>query len=188
VGLNDMAKQSTAGLVATMGISAASPIIARSNHGVISRSTARLAPVVKGVPLRDLAEHALSAAEGYGVRNPHDVRVVVSSQAALWNLVPLSGGANATEYIIKLQGRFSCPNCDTSNASPPGRTTTTTTLTKTATSTMILEVAMPIGNGTNAVYEGVGDPDLSKLGRVYDLDPYVASLAHVRVRPGPLPG
>jgi hypothetical protein len=53
---------------------------------------------------------------------------------------------------------------------------------------MILEVPIPVDDSTNGVAVGIGDPDLAELGRVYDLDPYVASLAGVSVPVGPLPG
>jgi hypothetical protein len=56
--------------------------------------------------------------------------------------------------------------------------------------TMVLMVPMANGEGTTgiAVGVGLGDPDLATLGSVYDLDPYVASLAGVTVQIGPLPG
>ncbi len=50
------------------------------------------------------------------------------------------------------------------------------------------QVPYPITDGTNDVAVGVGTADLAKLGRVYDLDPYVKSLKGVSVRIGPLSG
>jgi hypothetical protein len=56
-----------------------------------------------------------------------------------------------------------------------------------------MEIEVPTSNltATIGLYvgdTGLGDPDVSKMGRVYDLDPYIASLAGVPLPTGPAPG
>jgi hypothetical protein len=128
-----------------------------------------LPDLVNGTPLLALAKHALGAAEAYSVSNPIHVRAVVSTQADLFNEAAVPRGSGSREYVVVLQGRFSCGYCGTAAAIP------TTTID-------------PITDGTHGVAVGVGTPDLAKLGRVYDLDPYIKSLKGVSVRIGPLPG
>ena len=54
---------------------------------------------------------------------------------------------------------------------------------------MVLQLPLPLARGTTTgVAVGVGTPNLATLGRVYNLDPYIKSLAGVRVPIGPLPG
>jgi hypothetical protein len=66
--------------------------------------------------------------------------------------------------------------------------TTTTDPSSVHLSTMVLELPLPLTNGTNGIAVGVGRPNMPKLGKVYDLDPYIKSLAGVTVPVGPLPG
>jgi hypothetical protein len=173
--------------VFTLAIAPASAAKSTPKHKVIAKSSQPLPSKVDGVPLLDLAKRALGAAEGYSVSKPTDVRVVVSTQAALYGLVSQPGGSTVPEYIIKMQGRFTCGSCGTSDATAGGRATTTTHRTVRV-STMVLEVPLSNSSGTTGLYVGLGDPDLTKMGRVYNLDPYIASLAGVPVRIGPLPG
>ena len=144
-----------------------------------------LPAVVNGVPLLDLAKHALGAAEAYSVSKPVNVRAVITTQAALYAQVPAAGGATGPEYVVLLQGRFSCGSCGT--ATPTS--TTTTDPSSVPVSPMVLQLPIPLTSGaTTGVAVGVGTPDMAKLGQVYDLDPYIKSLAGVPVPIGPVPG
>ena len=60
----------------------------------VTRVNQPLPAMVNGVPLLDLAKHALGAAEAYSVSKPVNVRVVVTTQAALYAQVPAAGGAD----------------------------------------------------------------------------------------------
>jgi hypothetical protein len=143
-----------------------------------------LPAVVNGVPLLALARHALGAAKGYSVSKPIHVQAVVSTQADLYKQVSITGGSGSKEYVVVLQGRFNCGYCGTAAAVP----TTTIDPATIPTSTMVLQVPDPIVAGTIGLYVGVRNPDLTRLGRVYDLDPYIKSLKGVSVPMGPLPG
>ena len=170
----------------TMTATATSAEKSAPKHEVTARSSKRPPPVVDGVPLLALAKHALGAAEEYSVSKPSDVRVVVATHSVLSKPGSQSVDPIVPEYIITLQGRFTCGFCDT--AEVPTRTTT---LMRIAISTMEIEVPKSNLSATIGLYVGVtglGDPDLSKMGRVYDLDPYIASLAGVPVPIGPAPG
>lgn len=149
-------------------------------------TTRPLPDVVDGVPLLALAKKALGAAEAYGVPAPADVRAVRSTEAAVARSMPTLGGTGhpGSFYFVTLRGHFTCGSCGTSTAGLDP--TTTVRLSGVPISTMVLEVQ--IGGATNGVAVGVGDPDLSDLGRIYDLDPYVASLGGMPVPIGPLPG
>jgi len=118
------------------------------------------------------------------VSTPVGVRAVVTTQAALYAQVPVAGGATGPKYVVVLQGRFSCGSCGT--ATPAS--TTTTDSSSVRVSTMVLQLPLPLTGGTTGVAVGVGTPNMAKLGRVYDLDPYIKSLAGVTVPIGPLPG
>jgi hypothetical protein len=149
----------------------------------------RLPPAVDGVPLLDLAKHALGAAEAYSVSKPVDVRAVVTTQAALYAQVPAAGGATEPEYVVVLQGRFTCGACGTSTGTNAPTSTTTTDPSTVHASTMVLQLPLRLTDGaTTGIAVGVGNPNMAKLGRVYDLDPYIRSLAGVTVPIGPLPG
>ena len=150
------------------------------------RSISQALPAgVNGVPLLDLAKHALGAAEAYSVSKPVGVQAVVTTQAALYAQVPAGGGGTGPEYVVVLQGRFSCGSCGTATAT----STTTTNPLSVPVSTMVLQLPFPLTTGaTTGVAVGVGTPDMPKLGQVYDLDPYIRSLAGVSVPIGPLPG
>ena len=148
-----------------------------------------LPAVVNGVPLLDLAKHALGAAEAYSVSKPVGVRAVVTTQAALYAQVPAAGGATGPEYVVVLQGHFSCGACGTSTATTAPTSTTTTDPLSVPVSTMVLQLPLPLADGaTTGVAVGVGTPNMAKLGWVYDRDPYIKSLAGVTVPIGPLPG
>jgi hypothetical protein len=146
--------------------------------------------MVNGVPLLDLAKHALGAAEAYSVSKPVNVRAVMTTQAALYTQalysgLQLPGGAASPEYVVTLRGRFTCGSCGT--ATPTS--TTTTDPSSVRVSTMVLQLPVPLTSGdTNGVAVGVGTPNMAKLGRVYDLDPYLKSLAGTTVRIGPFAG
>jgi hypothetical protein len=140
---------------------------------------------VRGVPLLGLATRALGAAEAYGVSSPLHVRAVVTTQAALNAQVPLASGATTPEYVVTLRGSFSCGSCGVAVFG----TTATTDRSAVRISTMVLQLPIPFASGaTTGVAVGVGTPVLAKLGRVYDLDPYVESLAGASVPIGPVPG
>ncbi len=54
---------------------------------------------------------------------------------------------------------------------------------------MVLQLPLPLASGaTTGVAVGLGAPNMAELGRIYDLDPYIKSLAGVTVPIGPLPG
>ena len=140
---------------------------------------------VKGVPMLELAKHALGAAEAYSVSKPFNVRAVITTQAALYAQVPTAGGSTDPEYVETLRGRFTCGYC---GAAMPTSTTTTNPATVHV-STMVLELPIPLVNGaTTGVAVGLGTPDIAKLGHTYNLDRYVKSLAGVKVPIGPVPG
>ena len=150
---------------------------------------ANLPAVVNGVPLLDLAKHALGAAEAYSVSKPVDVRAVVTTQAALYAQVPVAGGAAGPEYVVVLRGRFTCGACGTLTTTTLPISTTTTGPSSVPVSTMVLELPLPLVSGTTAgIAVGVGTPNMAKLGRTYELDPYIKSLAGVAVPIGPFPG
>lgn len=115
---------------------------------------------------------------------PIHVQAVVSTQAALYNEVAVTGGSGSQEYVVVLQGRFNCGSCGTAAAVPTTRIDPATI----PISTMVLQVPDPLIDGTNGLAVGVGNPSLANLGRVYDLDPYIKSLKRVPVPIGPLPG
>ena len=60
--------------------SAAEPVKAKS-----------LPASVRGVPMLELAKHALGAAEAYSVSKPFNVRAVITTQAALYAQLPTAG-------------------------------------------------------------------------------------------------
>jgi hypothetical protein len=149
----------------------------------------RLPAAVNGVPLLDLAKHALGAAEAYSVSKPVGVQAVVTTQAALYSQVAAAGGATEPEYVVLLRGRFTCGACGTSTGTPAPTSTTTTDPSTVHVSTMVLQLPLrPTEGATTGIAVGVGTPTMAKLGRVYDLDPYIRSLAGVTVPIGPLPG
>lgn len=149
----------------------------------------QLPPVVDGIPLLDLAAKAVGAARAYSVTVPQDVQTVVSTQAALYKLIPEAGVLTTPEYVVVLRGRFHCPSgCGISVAAPQDRTTLVTSPQSVRMETMVLEIPEGRGTGPNGLSLGVFNPGLSKLGRVYDLNPYVHSLANTKVRVGPFPG
>ncbi len=157
---------------------------------IVIESREPLPPVVNGVPLLDLAKHALGTSEAYSVVHPLKVRAVITTQAALWAQVPANApsDASAPEYVVELQGRFNCGSCGTTTASPTPTIPTTTDPSEVRVSTMVLELPMPLSGATTGVAVGLGTHDLAKLGRVYDLDPYIGSLVGASVPNGPLPG
>jgi hypothetical protein len=154
-----------------------------AHHG--RETQARPLPaVVNGVPLLELAKRALGAAKAYSVSNPEDVRAVLTTQAALYAQVPAAGGAATPEYVVTLGGRFSCGSCGTAVA---GSTVVPSSAARV--STMVLQLPFPLAPGaTTGVAVGAGTPVLAELGHIYDLDPYVRSLAGTPVPIGPLPG
>ena len=144
-----------------------------------------LPAVVDGIPLLDLAKHALGAAEAYSVSKPVSVRAALTTQAALYAQVPASGGGTGPEYVVTLRGRFNSKSFATAEPA----STTATDPSSVQVTTMVLELPIPLTSGaTTGVAVGVGTPDMAMLGNVYDLDPYIRSLAGVSVPIGPLPG
>ena len=168
------------GCVAVLAAACSQPASAPKPQAkpTVRKVSQALPAVVNGVPLLDLAEHALGAAEAYSVSTPLNVQAVVTTQAALYAQVPAAGGSTGAEYVVVLQGRFS-------SGCPP---TTTTDPLSVPVSTMVLELPFPLTAGaTTGVAVGVGTPNMAKLGQVYNLGPYIRSLAGVAVRIGPLP-
>ena len=154
----------------------------------VGKANQALPAVVNGVPLLDLAKSALGAAVAYSVSKPVGVRAVVTTQAALYAQVPAAGGATGPEYVVALQGRFTCGACGRASATTAPTSTTTTVTSSVPVSTMVLELSLPLVSGTTTgIAVGVGAPDMAKLGRVYDLDPYIKALAGVTVPIGPIP-
>jgi hypothetical protein len=154
----------------------------------LSAQSRPLPAIVNGVPLLDLAKHALGAAEGYGVSTPVNVQAVVTTRLALQTQFSVARGSTAPEYVVALQGRFSCGTCGTTPVTAVPMSTTTTDPSLVRVSTMVLELPLPLTNGTTGIAVGIGTPDMTKLGEVYDLDPYIKSLAGVTIPVGPLPG
>ena len=139
---------------------------------------------VRGVPMLELAKHALGAAEAYSVSKPFNVRAVITTQAALYAQVTTAGGSTDPEYVVTLRGRFTCGY----SATAMPASTTTTNPSSVHVSTMVLQLPIPLAYGaTKGIAVGVGTPDLAKLGNGYDLDPYIRSLAGMRVPIGPVP-
>lgn len=173
------------GSLAFVAVACSRPASAPKPQAKPIRAVSQALPaVVNGVPLLDLAKHALGAAEAYSVSKPVDVRAVVSTEAALKAQLRVAGGANEPEYVVVLRGRFTCGYCGTAMAA----STTTTDPSSVPISTMVLELPMPLTSATTGIAVGVGSPNVAKLGPVYDLDPYIKSLAGVSVPKGPLPG
>jgi hypothetical protein len=144
-----------------------------------------LSAVVNGVPLLELAKHAIGAAEAYSVSMPVGVRAVITTQSVLNAQVHVSGGGTDSEYLVTLRGHFTRGYCGT--AMP--NSTTTTDPSSVPVSTMVLQLPIPlVSAATTGVAVGVGTPELAKLGEVFDLDPYIRSLARMPVPIGPLPG
>src|ERR1700733_918114 len=59
-----------------------------------------LPATVNGVPMLDLAKHALGAAEVYGVSKPFNVQAVVTTGSALYAQFQATGGATEPEYVV----------------------------------------------------------------------------------------
>jgi hypothetical protein len=138
------------------------------------------------VPLHALAERALGASEGYAVNDPQDVRAVVTTEATLCRLMSEAGSSctQSRVYLISLRGPFSCPGCGTGVAA----NATTTSTSPPRITTMYVAVPASDTKSTGGVAVGVAGPNLSTVGHVYDLDPYVKALAGKSVPVGPLPG
>ena len=159
-----------------------------SNASVSTTARHWLPPVVNGVPLLALATTAVAAARNNSVRIPQDVQAVVSTQAALYKLIPEVGEDTYPEYVVAMRGRFHCPGECGASVGSEGHVTTSTTATRAVrTETMILEIQVGSSTGPNGMYLGVLTPDISRLGQVYNLDPYIHTLANTNVRAGPLP-
>jgi hypothetical protein len=137
-------------------------------------------------PLHELAERALGASEAYAVDDPRDVQAVVTTEATLCRLMSETGSSctQSSVYLISLRGRFSCGACGT--MVPANATTTSTSLPPVT--TMYLAVPASDTEATGGETVGIAGPNLSTLGHVYDLDPYVRALAGTHVPIGPLPG
>ena len=65
--------------VFTVAITSASAAKSSPKHKVTAKSSQPLPPIVNGVPVLDLAKHALGAAEAYGVLKPRNVWAVVKT-------------------------------------------------------------------------------------------------------------
>jgi hypothetical protein len=134
--------------------------------------------IVDGVPMAVLARQAVNEARAWSDPRPSHVRVVVSTQAGLESVLGYSYGATVPVFVVALQGRLFCgPSCDISDPALLGRSTPTTMLSVVPIAYMAFTVpvwATPGSGGSLSV--GRIDPDLSKLGQVYNLQPYVDGL------------
>jgi hypothetical protein len=144
---------------------------------VTTTTTEPLPPIVHSVPLLALAKRALGVSETCFVSNPQNVRVVALTEKAAANLEAGNGGGQTQrpKYVIDLEGRFDCRGGDT-NDGMPSASTSSTAPTVLPVSNMIVEVGNPESPQPLAAFLNMGFPTLSTLGRVYDLDPYIASL------------
>jgi len=137
-----------------------------------------LPATVNGVPVMALARQALNESKAWSVTDPKDVRVVVSSQAAMEHLLGYNYGSTTPAYVVSLQGPFHCgPSCVGSGVGTANEAVTAEPSTSVPTSYMTLNLPIPLtSTGGGGLSVGRIDPDLSRLGHVYDLDPYVVSL------------
>ena len=145
--------------VFTVASTSASAAKSSPKHKGTAKSSQPLPPIVNDVPVLDLAKHALGAAEAYGVSKPFNVRAVVTTQAALYAQVPAGGGATEPEYVVTLQGRFSCGYCGT--ATPPSTTTTDPSTVRI--STMVLQLPIPLASGARRAGQHPGQGHLQPL-------------------------
>jgi len=134
---------------------------------------------VNGVPLAALARQALNASKAWSVTDPKNARVVVSSEAGIEHLLGYNYGSTAPAYVVSLQGPFHCgpPSCVTSGGGSAIKAATTDTPRSVPTSYMTLDLPIPLtSTGGGGLSVGRTDPNLSQLGHVYDLGPYVVAL------------
>jgi hypothetical protein len=139
----------------------------------------RLPATVNGVPLAALARQALNESKMWSVADPKDARVVVSSQAGIEHLLGYNYGSTTPAYVVSLKGRFHCelPSCAPSGLSGASKPATTDPPRSVPISYMTLEVPIPLtSTGGGELSVGRTDPNLSQLGHVYGLGPYVVSL------------
>ena len=137
-----------------------------------------LPATVNGVPLAALARQALNESRAWSVTDPKHVRVVVSSQAGIEHLLGYNYGSTTPAYVVSLKGRFHCelPSCAPSGLSGASKPATTDPR-SVPISYMTLEVPIPLtSTGGGELSVGRIDPNLSQLGHVYGLGPYVVSL------------
>jgi len=138
-----------------------------------------LPTTINGVPLAALARQALVESKTWSVTDPKDVRVVVSSQVGLEHLLGYNYGSTTPAYVVSLQGAFHCgpPSCAPSGISGANKAATTDPPGSVPTSYMTLNLPIPLtSTGGGGLSVGRTDPNLSQLGHVYDLGPYVESL------------
>jgi hypothetical protein len=64
----------------------------------------KLPAVVNGVPLLDLAKHALGASEGYSVLKPTEVRMVIATEAAVSQQAGQSEGTSSPNTSLRSTG------------------------------------------------------------------------------------
>lgn len=161
--------------VAATGCGSNIPI---ASNGAATTTTDSLPAIVGGVPMAALARQALTEATIWSDPRPTHVRAVVSTQEGLESVLGYSYGATAPVFIVALEGRLVCsPSCGISAPALPGVTTTPTT-TPVPISFMAFTFPLPRAHGSGGGSLSVTriDPDLSKLGHVYDLQPYVNAL------------
>lgn len=133
-----------------------------------------LPAVVNGVPLLDLAKHALGAAEAYSVSKPVAVRAVISTQAALYAQMSSRRRCNRTGVChrapraLLLWGvwRRHCDNSTYFNHDD--RSFVRPCLHNGAAATAPLAIGTTTGIAVG-VAVGVHTPNMAKLGRVYAL-------------------
>ena len=140
-----------------------------------------LPATVNGVPLAALARQALNASRAWSVTDPKNARVVVSSQAGIENLLGYNYGSITPAYIVSMRGRFYCapPSCAPSHPYVGGASDAPTTdlPRPVPNGYMTLDLPIPLtAMGGGGLSVGRIDPNLSKLGHVYDLRPYLVSL------------
>jgi hypothetical protein len=138
-----------------------------------------LPATVNGVPLAALARQALNESKMWSVADPKAVLVVVSSQAGIEHLLGYNYGSTTPAYVVSLKGRFRCelPSCAPSGLPVARKPATTDPPRPVPVSYMTLQVPIPLtSKGGGELSVGRIDPNLSQLGHVHSLGPYVASL------------
>ena len=135
-----------------------------------SASTVKVPPTVNGVPLAALAKEALQTVTALSDPRPTNVQVVLSTEARIANQMHSYGPA-VPAYVVAMDGEFRCgPSCGVlePGVSEPGS--------QTAVRYIVFTDPLPFKPGSGgSLYAGDIRPDLSVLGHVYDLQPYIAS-------------
>jgi hypothetical protein len=137
-------------------------------------STPRLPRVVDGVPVARLAREALDKAIAWSDPHPTRVRAVLTT----WGRYHPSSRAEYRSdlvYIVALDGRFTCLPLGCARSNPGGRAAFVTPAPGSVPQSHMLFTVAVAGSPSPGSDLRVGrlDRDLSKLGHVLDLQPYV---------------